>query len=379
MTESHLEFYQKHKISPVRQDISDLQSHFQRRKALYFHLGIMPNGIRDRKVLEVAPGSGHNSLYTASLEPASYTLVEPNPTGVEHIEKLYSDYPELGKNLLIKQVSIENYESSNHFDFVFCEGMLPGHPNPLAALKRLARLVVSGGTLVITCCDELSFLPEMLRRFLGAFLVDSENTVQEKVRLLMPIFAPHLDTIKGVSRRYDDWIIDTLINPAVTGNLLSIPDAISAIKNDFDCYGSSPHFITDWRWYKSMVGEDPNFNQVAINQYWRNAHNFIDYRDTFYPRSKTENRLLFEICKSTSVKIGKFEITRDVCLIQEISENLEAIEKITGNFSKETATAFKEFRAIISESSINKTALKESANFASLFGRGQQYLSFIRR
>ncbi len=67
MTESHLEFYQKHKISPVRQDISDLQSHFQRRKALYFHLGIMPNGIRDRKVLEVAPGSGHNSLYTASL------------------------------------------------------------------------------------------------------------------------------------------------------------------------------------------------------------------------------------------------------------------------------------------------------------------------
>lgn len=50
MTASHLEFYTKFNISPVRQDISDLSRHFQRREALYRQLGILPRAIRgDRK------------------------------------------------------------------------------------------------------------------------------------------------------------------------------------------------------------------------------------------------------------------------------------------------------------------------------------------
>ena len=38
MTASHLEFYGQFNISPVRQDISDLERHFQRREALYLGL-----------------------------------------------------------------------------------------------------------------------------------------------------------------------------------------------------------------------------------------------------------------------------------------------------------------------------------------------------
>jgi SAM-dependent methyltransferase len=379
MIESHLEFYQKHNVSPVRQDISDLQAHFQRRRSLYFHLGIMSNCIRGRKILEVGPGSGHNSLFTASLDPASYTLVEPNPTGVEHIEKLYSGFPEFEKKLLIKNVSIESYESPNLFDFVFCEGMLPGHPNPVPTLNKLAKLVAPGGALIITCADTLSLFPEMLRRLIGGLLVTPDSTMQEKVSLLMPVFSPHLDTIKGVSRRHDDWIIDTIINPAISGELLSIPDAISVVKDDFDCFGSSPNFITDWRWYKSIVGDNTNFNQAAIDQYWENAHNFIDYRDLFSPRSKVENQRLVEICHNTSGKIGKFEKTQEIGLIQEILEDLKTIEEMIGKFSRNTAMAIQEFKGIISGSALNKTALKECVNFASFFGRGQQYLSFLKR
>ena len=67
MTESLLEFYRRHQISPVRQDIRDLGAHFGRRTALYRHLGILPAFLRGRTVLEVGPGSGFNSLHTASL------------------------------------------------------------------------------------------------------------------------------------------------------------------------------------------------------------------------------------------------------------------------------------------------------------------------
>jgi len=51
MTESLLEFYRRHRISPVRQDIRDLGAHFGRRAALYRHLGILPAFFRGRSVV----------------------------------------------------------------------------------------------------------------------------------------------------------------------------------------------------------------------------------------------------------------------------------------------------------------------------------------
>src|SRR6266481_6089335 len=101
MTESLLEFYQRHRISPVRQDIQDLQAHFARRAALYRHLGVLPGFLRGRTVLEFGPGSGFNSLYTASLLPSRYLLVEANPRGIDDIRQLFSDYPSLAERIEI--------------------------------------------------------------------------------------------------------------------------------------------------------------------------------------------------------------------------------------------------------------------------------------
>ena len=88
---SLVEFYTRHKISPVRQDITDLRVHFERRASLYRHLGILPMAIAGRTVLEIGPGSGHNSLYTASLRPSRYVLVEANRTGGDDIERFFDD------------------------------------------------------------------------------------------------------------------------------------------------------------------------------------------------------------------------------------------------------------------------------------------------
>ena len=52
-----IDFYDKHKISPVSQDISDLQAHFNRREALYRHLGVVPSFLRGKTVLEFGPGA----------------------------------------------------------------------------------------------------------------------------------------------------------------------------------------------------------------------------------------------------------------------------------------------------------------------------------
>lgn len=90
--QDHLQFYLANKISPVRQDISDLQSHLDRRQSLYQRLGVPRQFITGKNVLEVGPGSGHNSLYVASCLPSELNLVEPNPVGREGIAELYSHF-----------------------------------------------------------------------------------------------------------------------------------------------------------------------------------------------------------------------------------------------------------------------------------------------
>ena len=65
----HLEYYTRHGINPVRYDLSDLQLHLDRRGSLYRTLGVTPLAVRGARVLEVAPGTGQNSLYLARLAP----------------------------------------------------------------------------------------------------------------------------------------------------------------------------------------------------------------------------------------------------------------------------------------------------------------------
>ena len=108
MTDTSLvDFYRRYGISPVHQDISDLPRHFARRAALYRHLGILPAFVRGRSVIEVGPGSGFNSLYTASLGPSRYVLVEGNPRGVRDMTTLFGQFGSLCETIEIVPSLIE--------------------------------------------------------------------------------------------------------------------------------------------------------------------------------------------------------------------------------------------------------------------------------
>ena len=80
---SFVDFYTKHDISPVQQDISSLEKHFQRRESLYKILGIIPVFLKGKKIIEFGPGSGHNAIYTATLNPGQYVLVDGNKRGIQ--------------------------------------------------------------------------------------------------------------------------------------------------------------------------------------------------------------------------------------------------------------------------------------------------------
>lgn len=58
MKNDFLEYYGRYNISPVKQDIQNIDIHFARRKKLYRQCGVPVLAFRDADVLEVGPGGG---------------------------------------------------------------------------------------------------------------------------------------------------------------------------------------------------------------------------------------------------------------------------------------------------------------------------------
>jgi len=377
---SLIDFYRKNEISPVRQEIPNLDQHFERRASLYRQLGILPAFLRGRTVLEVGPGSGHNSLYTASLNPEQFVLVEPNPQGVKDIYNLFDQYNIRSSNIHIVSKTIEEYQDDKTYDFVFCEGLLgaAGVPNPGLLFKELGKFVSPGGVMVITCMDETAYLSELLRRLIAQLLIQEEDTLSEKVAKLMPVFSPHLSQLQGMTRRHDDWIIDNLINPTVCGQLFTIPDALTTLPDQFEFYASSPHFVSDWRWYKNIFGRQKDLNKQGLNQYWSNLHNLLDYRYVFPEQDVTSNKKLYSLCRSIRFAIQQYEKDRNHEILSDIEENLQQCIMIVKKISPDTAFALSEVLELFSHQPLEASQVAKMRKFPALFGRGQQYLSLSR-
>jgi SAM-dependent methyltransferase len=376
---SLVEFYRRHGISPVHQDISDLPKHFARRGALYRHLGILPAFVRGRSVVEVAPGSGFNSLHTASLGPSRYVLVEANPRGVSDMTALFGRFGSLCANVEIVSSLVETYEPDQQFDFVLCEGLLgqAGVPDPAALLASVARLAAPGGVLVITCIDAMSYLSETLRRLLANLLADPREPLKVRTPVLVRSFARHLATLTGMTRSPEDWVVDNLINPGSTGPLLSIPDAIAALPESFEVFGASPKFLTDWRWYKH-IGAGGRFNEIASDEYWANAHNLLDYRHQASPGDPQQNRATYELCLEVRELAGVHERTQDRAVIELIQASLHRIGQLVGQTVPAVGWALGDVDRLIGAADVDADRISAAEHFGPWFGRGQQYLSFSR-
>jgi uncharacterized protein YjaG (DUF416 family) len=51
---------------------------------------------------------------------------------------------------------------------------------------------------------------------------------------------------------------------------------ISCLNGKYYIYGSSPRFLIDWRWYKDLVGDNREFNELALANYYQNNLNLLD-------------------------------------------------------------------------------------------------------
>ena len=274
----HLDYYRAHGISPVRYS-GTREQHFQRRASLYRSLRLPPLAFRGARVLEVAAGTGQNAEYLASLKPWQLDLVEPIPMGWPEKDCWpLAPYPH------IYEQTLDEFEPVGQYDLTLCENWL-GLPEVEAGLlDKLASFVAPGGVLALTCVHPQGIYPNMLRRKIATRLVNDSMSFEEKTAVLVSAFETHLATLPDMTRSATDWVQDMMLNPAVEHIGLTFPMLIEKLGKDFTILGTSPEFITDWRWFKSLHGAQRSFNNRALVEYYGAESRFVDQADGFDPR-----------------------------------------------------------------------------------------------
>jgi 2-polyprenyl-3-methyl-5-hydroxy-6-metoxy-1,4-benzoquinol methylase len=380
VSERSVDFYLKHKISPVSKDISDVEVHFEKRESLFRHIGIVPTFLKNKTVLEFGPGGGHNSIYTLSLLPDRYVLVDGNPTGLESVSKLFAQYDNGTTKFEVVESFIEQFSTSERFDFVICENVIPLQQNdPRHVLQRVAEFVKPGGVLVVTCMDPVSFLADVLGQLAGELLVVPNMTIEEKLDVMRPFFQMNLEALPGANTLVDDFMMDSVIQHyPKDGKMQSVSDTIDALMGDFEIYASSPNFMVDWRWYKNIHGDQAQHNQRAIEQYERNIHNMLDYRGVSTAVTAAQSATIRGLCDNIFEATKKFRIDRDHKYLEAIRADLVQLAEVVSSYSQETADSLTDFVRGV-DAFLEGKPWPELNSFVAFFGRGTQYLSFIRK
>ena len=376
MVRPFLDYYRANSISPVNQDLSDLTRHLERRESLYLALGIVPMLVADRSVIEFGPGSGHNAVYTSSLRPRRYVLVDGNPSGLRAARVLLDQFSPDRQACVLVDSLIESFDSTERFDLVLCEGTIPGQMDPAAFSRKVGTYAGEGGILVVTTQDSASCLAELLRRVVAAQIVPRSKPVPEQLARLVPFFSAHTATIPGMSRPVEDWVLDNIIQPYV-GNMFSIVQAIEALGRDgFRVYNTSPRFFSIWRWYKRLIGPERDIGPVVRSEYYSNVVNLMDYRlDGTASHETALGERVSSLCEAfyTTLKQTEAQETSYVPLFEQLSEIASAIRPA----SAMTATSIEEALAICRRAQ-EGLELPTTPAFTSFFGHGQQYMSFVR-
>jgi ubiquinone/menaquinone biosynthesis C-methylase UbiE len=374
-----LDYYKKHDIIPVNQAPGHLEALFARRTALHRHLGITGGNVQGRRVIEFGPGSGDNAAHVAHFKPAKLVLVDANPASIRALDAKRKEGL-LGADCEICDSDILGYRSDQKFDLVICEGTIPGQRDPSGFLRHVASFADSGGIVSVTVVSDESFVAEVCRCALVPLLVKPGDDQQMKVERLTEFFRPDLLSLKGMTRRHEDWVLDTLLHPwSLIGEMLPADQAIDALADEFSLLGASPRFLQDWRWYKAVPANRRSNADHMMDEYRNWSIYLLDYR---VQPERTARALAPAVASHAKGAIGAFNRIQEAssaepaayeALLDALGLLGEAIAEVMPLTSRSIADYARGLRALLAGD-----AAADFGSFRSWFGRGQQYLSFVR-
>jgi len=370
-----IKFYRENNISPVHQSLDDFKAHLLRREKLYRSLGLPPIVFAERTILEIGPGGGHNALALFSWG-GRVDFVEPNPRAQAEIPVLMKQYGINKSHWKLFTGPIEAYPLEKCYDLVIAEGVIPGMNNRAEVLGRIADLIKPGGVVVVTCVDEISYFFEVLKRLVACRLTDGLENLNDKVQVLVQAFASHLQKLNYATRPVEDWVTDQLLNPALHGELFSMADCIREFGSGFELLGSSPDLFTDLSWYKDIHSPD---SARKLEQFERKRHVLMLWNMPESERTAALNAQLFQACAELRKLLGTYEKQASPQIMSLIINQLEAVLELSSDLDPRINKAIREVIKLLEDKELNTEKVARSDDFAAAFGRGQQYVSMVKK
>ena len=372
-----LDFYSERNIIPVRQDIRDLEVHFRRRAGLYRQLGLVPSWIHGKDVIEFGPGTGDNAVFTASLCPGAYVLVDANPKSLDAIRERIARQLMDGNLVEVVESDVLAYPRSTEYDLVLCEGVIPSQTDPRAFARHVANFVKPGGVLVMTTVSATSHFAEICRRALKPFFANRYPDFDALRNALVAFFREDLDSLQFTSRRYEDWVLETILQQYRAQPFFTIPDALDTLGDSFDVLGFSPGFFADGRWYKTIVGENSGVNAMARAQYLARGTAFLDGRIDSDTAGPCDGEAVERLCRQAFGVVEEMWEADDEAMLPEFLDKVSAVASAVADAMPGTARSLDDFV----KGAGNLTGGDLNADFGTfrtLFGHSQQYVSLIR-
>jgi SAM-dependent methyltransferase len=379
----HLAYYLKHGLSPTCYDTCDLTAHLQRRESLYRSLGLPPIAFKDARVLEIAAGTGQNSVYVACCRPTTLTLLEPNPIAREELANTYVDLEVPHTKPQVEAALFQDFAALESYDIVICENWLGHLPGDRVLVRKLGTLVAPGGALVITVVPMTGFVANVVRKIMADCAVEPSASFQAKSESLLKAFSPHLSTIRGMTRSHTSWVHDCMLNPHFLNVVLPLEVVLAELGYELALLGTNPVFHADWRWFKTLHGNERHFNEAMAESFLRNAHNFIDYQHTYPPRDSNENRMLQTAAHAVHAAALAAEkqieiVGRENVDLQDMLLALSRFVACVNKFNTGLGDAFAEAASLLAKPSLSVGDIACMQRFAPIFGRETIYSSLTR-
>lgn len=379
-----LDFYTAHDIIPVHQDLSDLKTHVFRRAYLYRTLGLAPSVFKDASVIEFGPGTGDNAVATSAYGLDKYVLVDGNPPSVRELNKKRESGQIKANTTQVVESDILKYRDDNKYDVVICEGLIPGQNQPKPFLDHIASFAAPGGVVVFTTISYTSQLAEICRRVFRPAIVTEQNSFARQVEVASNIFRDHLSTFGVSTRPIEDWVQDNILHDWLTsdGQVFSLMDALDVFESRYQFLSSSPRFLVDDRWYKSVGRASDDFNTLVRQQYHMFSALLLDYRvrlQSIYGAriDKAWVVTLENLSQQAYAAHLKICRERNYNSLEEFIKPLESIAGILPVEMDATRAAITDFVKGIRQIADGKLD-HQFGEFRSWWGRGQQYASFVR-
>jgi len=372
-----LSFYEHIGFAPTRQQQSSADTHTSRRAYLYRTLGIPNIAVRGSDIIEFGPGSGENSDILISLAPRSYKFVDGSDAVLTNIQgrlTTSASSSTVVPQFMFSASNILEYSDDSLYDLVICEGVLPGQFEPRAMAAHVLSFVRPGGVSILTCFDSVSALSDIARRYVANSVFGDLEYSEELVNQLVEFFTPDFNCLTGMTRRPEDWVLDSIINPWL-GDFFSLEDALEAAADGHALLGTSPRIFQDWRWYKDPTNLDENNTlATAISSYRRNIHSLLDCRFQGQARlDDQENSSLIDVTSTIAARVRGRLSGEDPYEPTEFGKDIQCILDVTGNLHPQTVQSL---QGLVDWSLSRDTS--DLAQFRSLWGRGQQYISLVR-